>query len=200
MRSKPTVSSIFRRSCASGGTEQTRVRLAFLSPLRKSSGGLAAPFRNQHRASSLALRPSSHCRSRILGGAHWNQSSMERMSCPPLWIRREFCFVSAFRSSLTFAATLRLAVSTMIWSRSQGSYSRETTSCHVGSLNPLISALLVSTLFRCCAGSEHVTSTSMALARARSATLIQASRVSRSGLTESAITVLPRRRLSSATA
>ena len=40
MRSKPTVSSIFRRSCASGGTEQTRVRLAFLSPLRKCTGGL----------------------------------------------------------------------------------------------------------------------------------------------------------------
>ena len=43
-----------------------------------------------------------------------------------------------------------------------------------------------------------MTSTSMALARARSATLIQALRVSRSGLTESATTVLPSRRLSSA--
>jgi hypothetical protein len=108
-----------------------------------------------------------------------------------------YCSGNRSRRSLTLSATLRLAVSMTIWSRSQGSYSRETTSCQVGSLNPLISVLLVSTLFRCWAGSEHVTSTSMALARARSATLVQTSRVSRSGLTESATTVLPRRRLSS---
>jgi hypothetical protein len=161
---------------------------------RISAGGHAYPVRTQDRASSFALRPSFQWRALILGGAYSNQSSMERMSCPPLWIRREFCFVRAIRSSLTFAATLPLAVSITICPRSQDSYSRETTSCQVGSLNPLISALLVSTLFRCCAGSEHVTSTSTALACARSATLIQASRVSRSGLTESATTVLPRRR------
>ncbi len=69
-------------------------------------------------------------------------------------------FRRASRSSLTLSATLRPVVSITMCLRSQGSYSRETTSSHVGSLSPLMSADRVSTRWRCCCGSEHITSTS----------------------------------------
>jgi len=56
-------------------------------------------------------------------------------------------------------------------------YSRETTSSQVGGFSPGMSGTLLSTRCRCCWGSEHTISTSTALAWARVATPIQASRV-----------------------
>ena len=82
----------------------------------------------------------------------------------------------ASRSSLTLSATLRPAVSITMCSRFHGSYSRAATSCHVGSINPSMSATLFSTRCRCCLGSEQMISTSMHSAPDRSATSVQESR------------------------
>ena len=68
-------------------------------------------------------------------------------------------FAKASRSSSTLSATLRPAVSITMCSRFQGWHSRTTTSCHVGGLNPSMSAILVSIRRRCCSGSEQVIST-----------------------------------------
>jgi hypothetical protein len=114
--------------------------------------------------------------------------------------RKNYSSPRASRVILTLCAMVWPPVSLTRCSRFHGSYSREETSSQVGGLNPGMSTIRSSTRRRCSLASTHLTSTSTKRTRAAFATATQASRVNLRGLTESATTVRPIRRLSSATA
>jgi hypothetical protein len=90
---------------------------------------------------------------------------------------QEFRETSTARRVAGLCSRLSRAVSITVRSRSHESYSRATTSGHVGDLNPEISGVRDSTRRLCSCGSEQMISTSTKSAAARFATSTHALRV-----------------------